>query len=92
MDSLIIRGGNRLEGVLTASGAKNAALPILAASFTPTDMLPSAFVVLPITHAARTVILFAVSVPVLSVQIVVTEPIVSHPSRCFTRLCSLVIF
>ena len=30
MDSLIIRGGNRLEGVLTASGAKNAALPILA--------------------------------------------------------------
>jgi len=32
LDSLIIRGGNRLEGVLTASGAKNAALPILAAT------------------------------------------------------------
>ena len=32
MDSLIIRGRNRLEGVLTASGAKNAALPILAAT------------------------------------------------------------
>ena len=32
MESLIIRGGNRLEGVLTASGAKNAALPILAAT------------------------------------------------------------
>jgi len=32
VDSLIIRGGNRLEGVLTASGAKNAALPILAAT------------------------------------------------------------
>ena len=32
MDSLIIGGGNRLEGVLTASGAKNAALPILAAT------------------------------------------------------------
>ena len=32
MDSLIIWGGNRLEGVLTASGAKNAALPILAAT------------------------------------------------------------
>ena len=32
MDSLIIRGGNRLEGVLTASGSKNAALPILAAT------------------------------------------------------------
>ena len=32
MDSLIIRGGNRLDGVLSASGAKNAALPILAAT------------------------------------------------------------
>jgi len=32
VDSLIIRGGKRLEGVLTASGAKNAALPILAAT------------------------------------------------------------
>jgi len=32
LDSLIIRGGNRLEGALTASGAKNAALPILAAT------------------------------------------------------------
>jgi len=32
VDSLIIRGGNRLDGVLTASGAKNAALPILAAT------------------------------------------------------------
>jgi len=32
LDSLIIRGGHRLEGVLTASGAKNAALPILAAT------------------------------------------------------------
>ena len=32
MDSLIIRGGNRLKGELTASGAKNAALPILAAT------------------------------------------------------------
>ena len=32
MDSLIISGGRRLEGVLTAAGAKNAALPILAAT------------------------------------------------------------
>jgi len=32
LDSLIIRGGNRLKGELTASGAKNAALPILAAT------------------------------------------------------------
>ena len=32
MDSLIISGGRRLEGVLTAAGSKNAALPILAAT------------------------------------------------------------
>ena len=32
MDSLMIRGGVRLDGTLNASGAKNAALPILAAT------------------------------------------------------------
>ena len=32
MDSLLIRGGRRLEGELAVSGAKNAALPILFAS------------------------------------------------------------
>ena len=32
MDSLLIRGGRRLEGELSVSGAKNAALPILFAS------------------------------------------------------------
>lgn len=32
MDKLIIQGGNRLNGVVTISGAKNAALPILCAS------------------------------------------------------------
>jgi len=32
MDKLRIRGGNRLEGTLRVSGAKNAALPIMAAS------------------------------------------------------------
>lgn len=32
MDSLVISGGRRLEGVLAAAGAKNAALPILAAT------------------------------------------------------------
>lgn len=32
MDSLIISGGRRLEGVLAAAGSKNAALPILAAT------------------------------------------------------------
>jgi hypothetical protein len=40
---------------------------------------------------ARTVIRFMVSVPVLSVQIVVALPIVSHASSFFTRLFSLVI-
>lgn len=32
MDKLVIRGGNRLSGELRISGAKNAALPILAAT------------------------------------------------------------
>ncbi len=32
MDKIIIEGGRRLEGTVTISGAKNAALPILAAS------------------------------------------------------------
>ncbi|MCF7985181.1 MAG: UDP-N-acetylglucosamine 1-carboxyvinyltransferase [Thiohalocapsa sp.] len=32
MDKLLITGGNRLEGEVRASGAKNAALPILAAT------------------------------------------------------------
>lgn len=32
MDKLVIEGGHRLEGVITVSGAKNAALPILAAT------------------------------------------------------------
>ncbi len=32
MDKLIIRGGRRLKGEVTISGAKNAALPIMAAS------------------------------------------------------------
>ena len=32
MDSLIIQGGARLDGVITASGSKNAALPIMAAT------------------------------------------------------------
>jgi len=32
LDSLIISGGRRLEGVLAAAGSKNAALPILAAT------------------------------------------------------------
>jgi UDP-N-acetylglucosamine 1-carboxyvinyltransferase len=32
MDSLVVEGGARLRGEVTISGAKNAALPILAAT------------------------------------------------------------
>ncbi len=32
MDKILIRGGKRLQGKVTISGAKNAALPILAAT------------------------------------------------------------
>ncbi|HKJ70210.1 MAG TPA: UDP-N-acetylglucosamine 1-carboxyvinyltransferase, partial [Gammaproteobacteria bacterium] len=32
MDKIILRGGNRLEGEMQVSGAKNAALPLLASS------------------------------------------------------------
>jgi len=32
MDKFIIRGGNRLNGTITTSGAKNAALPAMAAA------------------------------------------------------------
>lgn len=32
MDKLIITGGNRLDGEIRISGAKNSALPILAAT------------------------------------------------------------
>ena len=32
MDKLIVRGGNRLVGTVKTSGAKNAVLPIIAAS------------------------------------------------------------
>ena len=37
MDKLIIRGGKRLQGDVTISGAKNAALPIMAATLLATD-------------------------------------------------------
>ena len=39
MDKLTIHGGNRLTGEVTVSGAKNAALPILAASLLTADEL-----------------------------------------------------
>jgi UDP-N-acetylglucosamine 1-carboxyvinyltransferase len=37
MDKLLIAGGNRLQGEITVSGAKNAALPILCASLLTAD-------------------------------------------------------
>jgi len=39
MDKLRIRGGNRLEGTLRVAGAKNAALPIMAAALLTQDEL-----------------------------------------------------
>jgi len=39
MDKLLIEGGSELNGVVTASGAKNAALPILASSILLQDKL-----------------------------------------------------
>lgn len=39
MDKLLIRGGHRLSGEITVSGAKNAALPILCASLLTSDAL-----------------------------------------------------
>lgn len=39
MDKLIIEGGQRLEGEIRASGAKNAVLPILAATLLTDDMV-----------------------------------------------------
>ncbi len=37
MDKLVIEGGRRLEGSVTISGAKNACLPILAATLLSDD-------------------------------------------------------
>jgi len=39
MDQIRIRGGNRLDGVIHVSGAKNAALPLMAASMLTDDVL-----------------------------------------------------
>jgi len=39
VDKLVITGGRRLDGAITISGAKNAALPILAAALLTTDTL-----------------------------------------------------
>ena len=45
----------------------------------------------PLVYIARAVILFAVSVPVLSVHMVVAQPIVSHASRVLTKFWSFII-
>ena len=43
MDKLLVTGGTRLEGSVTISGAKNAALPILAGTLLASgDRLPGA--------------------------------------------------
>ena len=39
LDKLIIHGGRRLEGEVSISGAKNAALPVMAASLLTSDPL-----------------------------------------------------
>src|SRR5205823_4205885 len=36
MDSIVVEGGGRLQGTIPISGAKNAALPLLAAALLPT--------------------------------------------------------
>jgi UDP-N-acetylglucosamine 1-carboxyvinyltransferase len=46
MDKLLIRGGARLEGEVTVSGAKNAALPILCAAL----LTPETFTVTNLPH------------------------------------------
>src|SRR3546814_16637953 len=48
MDKLLITGGRRLNGEITVSGAKNAALPILCASLLTADTLSLANV--PVLH------------------------------------------
>lgn len=47
MDSIIVRGGNRLTGTVEVEGAKNAALPILAASILGENK-PSKFTNIPL--------------------------------------------
>ena len=39
MDQIVIQGGNRLSGEIAISGAKNAALPLMAASLLSSEPL-----------------------------------------------------
>ena len=57
----------------------------------PTGSVPCSANNKPSTKAARVVILLLVSVPVLSVQMVVAEPLVSQEHRVLTKLFSFVI-
>ncbi len=52
MDKLVIQGGNRLEGSVNISGAKNAALPLLCASLLTEDTLTLSH--LPVLQDIRT--------------------------------------
>ena len=45
MDKLLIRGGRRLEGEITISGAKNAALPELCASLLTAEPSPEVAII-----------------------------------------------
>ena len=52
MDKIVVEGGSRLVGSIAISGAKNAALPILAASLLPSG--PSTFKNVPLLQDVAT--------------------------------------
>ena len=53
MEKLIVKGGNRLVGTVKTSGAKNAVLPIIAASIM--GVTPSHFDEVPMLEDVRTI-------------------------------------
>ncbi|MGL5513096.1 MAG: UDP-N-acetylglucosamine 1-carboxyvinyltransferase, partial [Sporomusa sp.] len=53
MEKLIVRGGNRLSGTVKASGAKNAVLPVIAATLLGTS--PSTLEEIPDLEDVRTI-------------------------------------
>ena len=52
MDKIVIRGGQRLSGEVQVSGAKNAALPLLASALLPSG--PSTFQNVPLLNDVTT--------------------------------------
>mmetsp|Transcript_6481 Transcript_6481/g.13006 ORF Transcript_6481/g.13006 Transcript_6481/m.13006 type:complete len:353 (-) Transcript_6481:418-1476(-) len=64
-------------------------MPLATIAFTLAEALPTST---PPKIPSTTFILFSVSVPVLSEQILVAFPIVSHAARCLIKLLSLSIF